>query len=70
MCLVSSEFAPGANLERIIGSARKAGKFVGAGQGPDAELAALQKERGVQWIQAGDDLGFALLALKEFRGKL
>ena len=53
-------------LERIIGVARAAGVFVGAGQGPDAELAQLQFKRGVQWLQAGDDIGFALNGIRKF----
>ena len=57
-------------IENIIGVARATSVFVGAGQGPDVEFAQLQFERGVQWLQAGDDIGFALNGIRDFRAKL
>ena len=42
-------------IDRVIGKARDAGVFVGAGVGPDADAAIKMIQRGVQWIQVGND---------------
>jgi 4-hydroxy-2-oxoheptanedioate aldolase len=44
-----------AAIESIAARARAAGKFVGAGMGPDADYARTMARRGVQWLQVGSD---------------
>ena len=44
-----------AAIEDIVARARAAGKFVGAGMGPDADYAHTMARRGVQWLQVGSD---------------
>ena len=44
-------------LQRIITTARNAGKHVGTGLGPNADLAQQLIRIGVQWLQCGDDYG-------------
>ncbi|MFH1009168.1 MAG: aldolase/citrate lyase family protein [Candidatus Latescibacterota bacterium] len=44
-----------AAIETIIQKAREAGIFVGAGMGPDREYACKMADRGVQWLQVGND---------------
>jgi 2-keto-3-deoxy-L-rhamnonate aldolase RhmA len=45
-------------LDRIVTTARQAGKYVGTGMGAYAENAVEAITRGVQWIQCGDDYGY------------
>lgn len=45
-------------IERIASLARRAGKFVGIGMGPDAEFAAEARRLGVQWVQCGGDFSY------------
>jgi len=45
-------------MEEVIGKAREAGIFVGAGLGIDAEYALVLARRGVQWLQIGADVMF------------
>ncbi|MCC7361406.1 MAG: hypothetical protein IT317_18110 [Anaerolineales bacterium] len=49
-----------AALEHVIARATAAGKFVGAGMGPDADYAVRMARRGVQWVQAGSDFGYLI----------
>jgi 4-hydroxy-2-oxoheptanedioate aldolase len=42
-------------IEMIAEKARKAGRFVGAGMGPNAAYANTMAKRGVQWLQVGGD---------------
>ena len=51
-------------IENIIGVARAAGVFIGAGQSADVEFAQLQFGRGVQWLQAGDPRASTSLPLQ------
>ena len=44
-------------LQRIVTTARDAGKYVGTGLGADSELARQFIRMGVQWLQCGDDYG-------------
>lgn len=60
-----------AAIERIIAAARKAGIFVGAGMGVQADYAVAMGARGCQWVQVGGDHGYLVWAadrlLREIR---
>jgi 2-keto-3-deoxy-L-rhamnonate aldolase RhmA len=60
-------------LDRIVTTARRAGKYVGTGMGAYAENAVEAITRGVQWIQCGDDYGYmvahAEALMKEIRSR-
>ena len=47
-----------AAIELIVAKTRAAGRFVGAGMGPDANYACTMARRGVQWLQVGSDCGY------------
>jgi 2-keto-3-deoxy-L-rhamnonate aldolase RhmA len=51
-----------AAIERIIAAARKAGIFVGAGMGVQADYAVTMGKRGCQWVQVGGDHGYLVWA--------
>jgi 2-keto-3-deoxy-L-rhamnonate aldolase RhmA len=50
--------AVAAELDRIVTTALKAGKYVGSGMGAYARDAFAAADRGVQWLQIGDDYGY------------
>ena len=52
-------------LDMIISKTRAAGLFVGSGMGPDPHFAVKMAERGVQWLQVGDDCGYMILAMNQ-----
>jgi 2-keto-3-deoxy-L-rhamnonate aldolase RhmA len=54
-----------AALERIISVARKAGKYVGSGMGAYTQDALAARDRGVQWIQCGDDYGYMVAHIEQ-----
>lgn len=47
-------------LQHVIDTARGAGKWVGSGMGDDPDLARDYIGRGVQWIQAGNDVDYLI----------
>jgi 4-hydroxy-2-oxoheptanedioate aldolase len=51
-------------LERIVKTARQAGKYVGSGMGAYAQHAIAACDRGVQWIQCGDDYGYMIAQIE------
>ncbi|MCL4863600.1 MAG: hypothetical protein KJZ93_29615 [Caldilineaceae bacterium] len=57
--------AVAAAIDTIIAKSRAAGRFVGSGMAPDAKLALQMAQRGVQWLQVGDDYGYMLLAMDQ-----
>ena len=61
-------------IETIVAKTRAAGRFVGAGMGPDAQYAYIMAKRGVQWLQVGSDCGYLYrffdLIRSTFCGKL
>jgi len=59
-----------AALEKVIASAKAAGLSVGSGMPADAEFAALQVRRGVQWLQLGGDCGYLVAWADQMVGKL
>jgi 2-keto-3-deoxy-L-rhamnonate aldolase RhmA len=59
-----------AALEKVIASAKRAGLSVGSGMPADAEFAALQVRRGVQWLQMGGDCGYLVAWAEQMVGQL
>ena len=49
-----------AMIEHVVGTARKAGKYVGMGMGPDPEFADQARRMGVQWVQCGGDFSYMI----------
>ena len=49
----------------IIARTRAAGLPVGAGMGLDADYAAVMIERGVQWVQLGEDYSYLLRGVEQ-----
>jgi 2-keto-3-deoxy-L-rhamnonate aldolase RhmA len=54
-------------IETIVDRARAAGKYIGAGMGPDPAYAALLAEMGVQWLQVGGDDSYMIQAADQVR---
>lgn len=52
-------------IETIIQKTRKAGLFIGAGMGPDADYAYVMAKRGIQWLQVGGDFGYLVKTAEE-----
>jgi 4-hydroxy-2-oxoheptanedioate aldolase len=57
-------------LDTIIAKSRAAGRFVGSGMGPYADFAAKMAQRGVQWLQVGDDCSYMILAMDQLRASI
>jgi 2-keto-3-deoxy-L-rhamnonate aldolase RhmA len=55
-------------IHGIVSKARKAGKIVGMGMGPDAEYALDAARLGVQWVQCGGDCGYMVQAVDALFG--
>ena len=45
-------------FDTLISKARGAGVFVGSGMGPDPEFAYRMAQRGIQWLQVGQDCSY------------
>jgi 4-hydroxy-2-oxoheptanedioate aldolase len=50
-------------IRTVVSKARKAGKIVGMGMGPDSEHALEAARIGVQWLQCGGDCGYMVQAV-------
>lgn len=59
-----------AALQRVIDTARQAGKWVGSGMGDDPRLAASYARRGVQWIQTGNDVDYLIRRMDQLNEAL
>ncbi len=49
-----------AAIQHVIDTAHQAGKWVGSGMGDDPELARDYAQRGVHWIQVGNDVDYLI----------
>ncbi len=54
-------------IKTIVAQARAAGKYVGAGMGPDPAYAALLAGLGVQWLQVGGDDSYMIQSADSIR---
>jgi 2-keto-3-deoxy-L-rhamnonate aldolase RhmA len=54
-------------IETITAKTQAAGRFVGAGMGPDVDFALKMARRGVQWLQVGLDCAVLVKAFDEIR---
>ena len=54
-------------IKKIVDRARAAGKYVGAGMGPDPAYAAWLANLGVQWLQVGGDDSYMIQAADQAR---
>ena len=52
-------------METVITAATAAGVFVGSGMPIDAEFAANQVRRGVDWLQMGNDFELLIRAMED-----
>ncbi len=52
-------------IQHVIDTARQAGKWVGSGMGDDPALATAYAQRGVQWIQVGNDVDYLIRRLDQ-----
>jgi len=52
-------------VKTIVAKARVAGCPVGAGMGLDVDYAAVMVERGVQWIQLGEDYSYLIRCVEQ-----
>ena len=54
-------------IKTIVARGRAAGKYIGAGMGPDPAYAALLAELGVQWLQVGGDDSYLVQTADKIR---
>ena len=57
-------------MDHICAVARRAGLAVGSGMPVDADFAAAQIERGVQWCQVGVDLGYLVQGVEQIAARI